>query len=148
MLWKITPLYFFLVKRYILLLKGAHYSENFSDFWVVKSKFVKFLMPILKLQINSFSNFASFFIVMTHSSPINFKLIYYLPWIKVPHKSLNLGTFKCSGENLLNSSCHFLNHKSAFLQILHPSLVSWNINHLYVFSSNIIYFAQKQPIKV
>ena len=34
------------------------------------------------------------------------------------------------------------------LQILHPSSVSWKITPLYFFSSNNIYFAQKEPIKV
>ena len=56
--------------------------------------------------------------------------------------------FECSGENLPNSSCHFPNHKTVFLQILHDSLVSWKITPLYLFRSNIIYFAQKGPIKV
>ena len=44
--------------------------------------------------------------------------------------------------------CHFWQHKSVFLQILHQSLVPSNITPLYFFSSNIIYFGQKQPIKV
>ena len=52
-------------------------------------------------------------------------------------------TFKCSDENLPNSSCHFPNHQSVFLQILHDSSVSWNITPLYFFRSNVIYFAQK-----
>ena len=52
------------------------------------------------------------------------------------------------GQNLPNFSCHFPNHKSVFLQILHHTLVSWNIGPLYFFRSNIIYFGQKQPIKV
>ena len=56
-------------------------------------------------------------------------------------------TFKCSGQTLLNSLCQFWN-KSIPLQILHPSSVSWKITPLYFFSSNNIYFAQKEPIKV
>ena len=47
-----------------------------------------------------------------------------------------------------NSSCHFWKHKSVFLQILHQSSVPSNITPLYFFSSNIIYFGQKQLIKV
>ena len=39
--------------------------------------------------VNSFSNFASFFFVITHNSPVNFKLIHFLLGIKVPHKSPN-----------------------------------------------------------
>ena len=47
-----------------------------------------------------------------------------------------------------NSSCHFSSNKSVFLQILHHSLVSWKITSLYFFSSNNIYFAQKETIKM
>ena len=47
-----------------------------------------------------------------------------------------------------NFSCHIPNHKSVFLQILHHSLVSRNITPLYLFSSSIIHFVQKESIKV
>ena len=57
-------------------------------------------------------------------------------------------TFKCSGKNLSNSLCQFWNDKSTPLQILYLSSVSWKIIPLYFFSSNNIYFAQKEPIKV
>ena len=43
---------------------------------------------------------------------------------------------------------HFPSNKSVFLQILHHSLMSWKIPPLYFFSSNNIYFAQKESIKV
>ena len=42
----------------------------------------------------------------------------------------------------------FLKAKSVFLQILHQYSVPSNITHLYFFSSNMIYFGQKHPIKV
>ena len=93
-------------------------------------------------------NFASFFIVMTHNYSVNFKLIYFLLWIKGSYRSSNFETFKCSGENLPCSSCHFPNHKSIFLQIFHQSSMTWKIISLYVFRSNVIYFVQKEPIKV
>ena len=54
----------------------------------------------------------------------------------------------CSGKNLLNSPCHFQKYKSVFLQTLHQYSVPSNITHLYFLNSNIIYFGQKQPIKV
>ena len=44
--------------------------------------------------------------------------------------------------------CQFLNDKLIPLQILYPSLVSWKITPLYFFSSNNIYLAQKEPIKI
>ena len=74
--------------------------------------------------------------------------MHFLLWTKGSHKSTNFDAFKCSDENLPNSSCHFPNHKVVFLQILHDSLVSWNITPLYFFRSKVIYFAQKEPIKL
>ena len=71
-----------------------------------------------------FKHFASFFMVMTHNSSVNFKLIHFLLWKKGSHQSPNFDIFHCSGENLPNSSCHFSNHKSVFLQILRHSSAS------------------------
>ena len=85
---------------------------------------------------------------MTHNSSVNFKLIHILLWIKGSQQSPNFETFKCSGEILSYSSCHFPNHKSVFLQILHHSSVLWKMTCLYFFWSNFIYFAQKESIKV
>ena len=53
--------------------------------------------------------------------------MHFLLWTKGSHENTNFDTFKCSDENLPNSSCHFPNHKSVFLQILHDSSVSWNM---------------------
>ena len=110
------------------------------------SKFIKFLMSILKWQVNSSSNFASFFIVMTYNSSADFKLILFLLWIK-GSQSPNF-TNECSGKSLPNSSCPFPNHKSVFLQILHQPSASWKITTLYFFRSNIKYFAQSEQVKV
>ena len=44
--------------------------------------------------------------------------------------------------------CQFWNDKSIPLQMVYPCSVSWKRNPLYLFSSNNIYFAQKEPIKV
>ena len=59
---------------------------NFWDFWVLQSKFVKLLMPILNWEVNSSSIIASFFILMTHNSLVNFKLKYFQLWTKNPIK--------------------------------------------------------------
>ena len=88
------------------------------------SKFVKFLMGILKQQVNSPSNFAPFLIVRTHESPVKIKLIHFLFWIKGSHQNLKFEIFKCSGKHLSYSSSHFPNHESVFLQTFHHSLVS------------------------
>ena len=105
-------------------------------------------MSVLEWQVNSSSNFALSFIVMTHYSSANFNVITCLFCIKGSHQSLNFDTFKCSGENLPNFSSLFSNHKSVFLQNLHISSVSWKITPLYFCSSNNIYFAQKESIEV
>ena len=68
-------------------------------------------MSILKRQVNSCLNFASFFF-MTQNSSVNFKLIQFLLWTKGSHQSLNSDTFKCSGKNLPYFSCHFPNQVS------------------------------------
>ena len=52
--------------------------------------------------------------------------MHFLLWTKGSHENTNFDIFKCSDENLLNSSCQFPNHKSVFRQILHDS-VSWNM---------------------
>ena len=85
---------------------------------------------------------------MTHNSAVNLKLTHFLLWTKGSYQSSNFDTFKCSGENLQNSSCHFPSNNSVFLQILHHSSMSWEITPLYFFSSKNTYFAQKEPIKV
>ena len=84
-------------------------------------------MSILKRQVNSSSDFSSFFSVITYNSSVNFKLIHFLLWTKGSHENTNFDIFKCFDENLLNLWCHFPNHISVFLQILHDSSVSWNI---------------------
>ena len=85
---------------------------------MLRSKLIKFPMSILKQQVNCSSNFASLFIFMTHNnSSGNFKVMHFLLWVKGSYQSPNFETFKCSGENLPYSSCHFPNHKSVFLEI-------------------------------
>ena len=68
--------------------------------------------------------------------------------MKESHQSLHFETFKCSDESFPNSSCHFWKHKSVFLQILYQLSVPSNLTPQYFFSSNIIYFGQRQPGKV
>ena len=137
----------FLAQTLYALVKGAYENTTFLEFWVLGSKLVKFFISILKRQVNSPSSFALIFIVMTHKSSVNLKVTLFLFWTKGSQQSPTFDTFKCSGEKLPNFSCHFSNHKSVFLQILHHSLVSWKITPLYFFSSNIIYFGQRSQLK-
>ena len=67
---------------------------------------------------------------------------------KEPIKVKIFETFEHSGQNLTNSWCQFLSDKLISLQILYPSSVSWKITPLYRFSSNNIYFAQEEHIKM
>ena len=113
---------------------------------MLKLKFSKFLMSSLNWRFNSSSNFASFFMVMTRNSSVNFQLMHFLLWIKGPHKSPNWETFECSGENLPNPSCHLRKRKSVFLQILYQFSVPSNITPLYFLTSKIIYF-KSNPLK-
>ena len=54
---------------------------------------------------------------------------------------------KVSILTLSNSPCHFPNHKSVFIQILHDFSVLWTIIPLYFFRSHVILYAQKGLIK-
>ena len=74
------------------------------------------------------------------------KLKHFILWIKGSHQSPNFDTFKCSGENLPNSSCHLPKHKPVFPQILHHCLVSWKKSPWYFLGQT--YFLQKESIKV
>ena len=121
----------FLPQTLYTLFKRSPLKCKFLDFRVLEPNFLKFLMSILNWPVNSSSDLASFFIVMTQNSPVNFKLIHFLLWIKASHQSPNFLTFQCSGENLLNSSCHFWNYMSVFDQVLHQSSVPSNITPLY-----------------
>ena len=104
-------------------------------------------MLILNWQVNSFSNFVSFFIVITYNYPVNLKLIHFLLCIKGSNESLKFENFVCSGEHLPNFSCHVPNHKSVFLQILHHTLVSWNIAPLYFLNQTLYTLVKSSPLK-
>ena len=74
--------------------------------------------------------------------------MHFLLWTEGSHQGPYFDTTECSGENLPNSSCHFPNYKSVFLQTLHHSSVSWKITCLYFFSSQTLYtLYKKEPIK-
>ena len=56
--------------------------------------------------------------------------------------------FQLVNKNLQNSSCDFRKYQWVSRQIFHQSSWQSNIAPLYFFSSNIIYYGQKQPIKM
>ena len=61
----------------------------------------------------------------------------------------NFRTIEWLGENSTNSSCHIWNHKSVFLlNFVSLFTLLWEINLLYFFSCNFIWFLQKEPATV
>ena len=123
----------FLAQTFYALVKGAKGANQRAIFFRFSSAWVKISqIPHVNFEmtIQFLFKIASFFIVMTYNSSINFKLIRFLRRTKGPYKSPNFDTFECSSENMPNSSCHFPNHNSVFLQILHDSSVSWKITPL------------------
>ena len=109
---------------------------------MLRSNFVKFLMPILKRQVDSSPNFAFLFSFMKDNSSVLFN-IYFAP--KGPIKIKILETFKYSGQN---SSCQLWNDESVPLQILHNSSLSGQITSLWILSSYVSNFGLKDPIKI
>ena len=57
-------------------------------------------------------------------------------------------TFKCSAQNLSNSSCQPWNDKSIPLQILRHCSLSWQITPLWILSSYVFNFGLKDLIKI
>ena len=115
-------------------LSSRNSSNSLCLFWNDKS---------IPLQISHYSSLSLHLLRCKFLSQI-----FFLFWTKEPNESLNFETSVCTGENLPNPSCYFPNHESVFLQILHHTKMSWIISPLYFFRSNVIYFAQKGPIKV
>ena len=146
--WKITPLYFFSWNNIYFAHKepirvkifetfersGQNLSNSLHQFWNNKSIPLQVLYPASVLwKITHLYFFSSNNIYFAHKEPIKVKIF---------------EIFECSGHNLSNSLCQFWNDESIPLQILYPSSVSWKIIPLYFFSSNNIYFAQKEDIKM
>ena len=144
---KITPLYF-CSSNNIYFGHKEPIKKFFLDFLSAQVKFCNWGSCYFQNDKSVPHQFLYHSSLSWHNSTVNLKLIHFLLWAKGSYQSSNFDTFECSGENLQNSSCHFSSNKSVFLQILHHSLVSWKITSLYFFSSNNIYFAQKESIKM
>ena len=113
---------------------GQNLSNSLCQFWNDKS------IPLQILYPSS---------VLWKITPLYFfgsNKIYFAQ--KEPFKVTLFGTLKGSGQNLSNALCQFWNDKSIPFQIFYPSSVLWKITLLYFFSSNNIYFAQKEYIKM
>ena len=104
-------------------------------------------MSILKRQVDPSPNFVSLFRFTKKNSLalFNSNNIYFAQ--KEPIKVKLFETFECSGQNLFNSDMSILKRQVDSS----PNFVSLfrftKENSLALFSSNNIYFAQKEPIK-
>ena len=146
--WKIIPLYFFSSNNIYFAQKEPIKMTIFETF--------ECLGQILSNSLCQFWNDKSIPLPILYPSSVSWKIIplyffssnniYFAQ--KEPIKMTIFETFECSGQILSNSLCQFWNDKLIPLQILYPSSVSWKIIPLYFFSSNNIYFAQKEPIKM
>ena len=110
----LTLLYFFR-SNIIYFVQKKPIKKQIFEFFKCS---VQSLMSILNWQVNFFSNFVSFFTIMTQNSPLNFKA-HSFPILdkRTLSKSQFLDFRTCSGENLLNSSWHFWKCKLFSLQI-------------------------------
>ena len=116
---------------------------------MLRSKFVKCLMSILNWQVNSCSNLVSFFIVMTKNFPVNFKLTQFLLWIKGSHQTPNFRLSKVLWWKFAIIPHIIFESTSQFSFKCCISIQCHKTKLLYTFfRSNIIYFGQKQPVKV
>ena len=70
--WKVTPLHFFSSNNIYFAQKEPIKGKIFWDFRVFRSKFVNFIMPILKRQVSSSPNFVSLFSFMKDNSSVIF----------------------------------------------------------------------------
>ena len=113
----------------------------------IRVKVRQIVVSILKQQVNSSSNFASFFIVTAHNSSVNFKLIHFLLWVK--------GSYQSQIFRLLSALLKFAKFLMSFFKphVTFSSNFSSLLNVLkdnssVFFSSKVMYFAQKEQMKV
>ena len=83
-----------LAQTLFTLVKSSLWKCNFLRCLSAQVKIYQILTSILNWQVNSSSNFVSFFIVTTQNSPVNFRLIHFLLWIEGSHQSPNFYSFK------------------------------------------------------
>ena len=103
----------------------AHQSANIQTFDGSHKNSPNFLCHF------SFMSQFSFKFHISHNSCIIFLAERLYSSDKKSYQSANFWSFEFSRESSLNSSCHFWNCSSFFLQILHRSLVSWHISPPY-----------------
>ena len=115
---------------------------------MLRSKFVKFLMPILKRQVDSSPNFVSLFSFMKDNFYVLFssKNIYFAQ--KEPLKVKVFETFECSGQILSHFFCQFWNGDSIPVQISCPYYISWEITPLHFLAQTIYTLLKRNTLKL
>ena len=118
---------------------------------MVGSNFVKFLVPILKQQVDSSPN--SFQILCPF--PVSWKICplyffssnstYFAQKEPIKMKTFE-NLFECSSQNLSNFLCQFWNNKSIPPQVLYPSSVSWKTIPLYFLAQTIYTLLKRNPL--
>ena len=128
------------------MLKSSPLKWTFWRFFSARIKIFQIFMSILNWEVNSFSNFPSFFLVMTHNYPVNFKLIYFLLWIKGSQESPNFWDFQVLWWKFVKLVMSFLkaqvsfpsNFASIFSATKHNSSVIFYPKH-YILWSKAVY---------
>ena len=114
---------------------------------MLKSKFVKILMSILKRQVNSSSNFTLIFVFMAHNSSKNFwGNTFYTLYKRIPSKSY-LWHSQVLWWKFAKFLMSFFEPQDSFSSNFAPLFSVIKDRALYIFSSKNKYFAQKEPIK-
>ena len=105
-------------------------------------------MTILKRQVDS-SQILYPYSISWKITPLHFFSSNNIYFAQKEHIKMKIfEPFKCSDQNLSNSSCQLWNDKSIPLQILHHSSLSWQITPLWILSSYFFKFGLKDPIKI
>ena len=136
--------------HFLLWTKESYQGSNFDTFECSGENLPNFSCHFLSNK--------SVFIQILHRSSISWKiapLFFLAQTINTLLKRIPLKCkfeYSCDFKKWLLSTqvkvCRFWNNKSIPLQAVYPYSVSWKITPLYFFSSNNIYFAQKNPIKM
>ena len=84
----------FLAQVLYTLVKSSSLTFRFLRFSSARPKIHQIAQVNFELTSEFLFKFASFFILKTHNSPVNFKLIHFLFLIKGPSKSPNFQTFE------------------------------------------------------
>ena len=99
-LFQITSQFFFKYcmtlqrhEKYFLCTSFTYFGSPLQCTFLRFSSAQRVLMSVLSWQFNYSSNLTSFIIVMAHNSPVNFKRIHFLLWIKGSHQNFNFKDF-------------------------------------------------------